>query len=257
MIDYHIHTCFSDGADTHEDCVRKAIKMGLAEIGFSDHICLNNPKWSVDKNDYQLMIETILSFQNSDELPLKVRFGLEVDYLPGKEKEIKEVLEQFPVDYLIGSVHYIKGWNFDTINKGYNKQDINKLYSDYFKLIQNAAMSGLFDIIGHADVIKKFNYYPSINLDNLYRETATIFKKSNVVVELNTSGLSKPCKEFYPSNDFLKYCFFNDVPVTLGSDAHQSNDISKNFSLATEKLKETGYRKIAVFEKRKRSFINL
>jgi len=257
MIDYHIHTSLSDGLDTHEDCLRMAAQYDMKEIGFSDHICINFPKWSVRSENFSFMKEKIRKLKNIKELPFKVKFGIEMDYFYGKESEVKLIIENLQVDYVIGSVHFIDGWNFDTDPTNYTNMNIDTLYLEYFALLKQSALSGLFDIIGHADVIKKFAYYPSFKLTNLYKETAKAFKKSDVAIELNTSGLHKPCNEFYPSEEFLKICKKENVPVTLGSDAHQAVDIAQNFSKAKALLKTIGYKKIAVFENRKRSFVSI
>lgn len=257
MIDYHIHTTLSDGLDTHEDCLRMAAHYNMNEIGFSDHICLNYPNWSVRPDDFLFMKTKIQQLKNIKELPFKVRFGIEMDYLPGREEEIKLIIDSLGVDYVIGSVHFVNGWNFDTDPSNYDDKNIDLLYTDYFKLLQQSALSGLFDIIGHADVIKKFAYYPSFKLTKLYRSTVKAFKKADVVIELNTSGLDKPCNEFYPSEEFLKICRKEKIPVTLGSDAHQAIDIARNFNKAIALLKTIGYKQIAIFENRKRSFISI
>lgn len=257
MVDYHIHTTLSDGIDSHDNCLRMAAQYNMSEIGFSDHICLNYPIWAVPSDKLFFMRDTILKLKNNKELPFKVRFGIEMDYLLGRENEIKQLIENLQPDYVIGSVHYIDGWNFDTDPAGYSQKNIDLLYKDYFDLLIRTAKYGLFDIIGHADVIKKFGYYPTFKLGNFYKEAAKAFKKADVTIELNTSGLYKPCNEFYPSEEFLKICRKENVPVTLGSDAHQAIDIARNFSKANLLLKNTGYKQIAVFENRKRSFITI
>ncbi|OFX86397.1 MAG: hypothetical protein A2W99_13475 [Bacteroidetes bacterium GWF2_33_16] len=257
MIDYHIHTLLSDGKDTHEACLRMAAQYNMNEIGFSDHICLTFPHWSVAESNFVPMKEEIRKIKNIQELPFKVKFGIEMDYLPNREEEIKNVIDKLKVDYVIGSVHFINGWNFDTDPSSYINKSIDSLYTDYFELLQRSTSSGLFDIIGHADVIKKFGYYPSFKLTDLYKQAAKSFRKANIVIELNTSGLAKPCNEFYPSEEFLKICKKEKVPVTLGSDAHQAVDIARNFTKAINLLKATGYKQIAVFENRNRSFVSI
>ncbi|HAN18637.1 MAG: hypothetical protein A2X13_13585 [Bacteroidetes bacterium GWC2_33_15] len=255
MTDYHIHTILSDGIDTHEACLRMASEYNVSEIGFSDHICLNYPEWAVREEDLTYMKEKVTKIKNTTDLPFKVKFGAEIDYLSDKKDEIQTIIQKLKLDYVIGSVHFINGWNFDTEPFNYETKNIDHLYNEYFRLIQEAAISGLFDIIGHADVIKKFNYKPSFKLDKLYKQTAKIFSKADIAIELNTSGLFKPCNEYYPSTEFLKMCFKEKVPVTLGSDAHQAVDIARNFKKAINLLKVTGYKQIAVFEKRKRTLI--
>ena len=256
MIDYHTHSIYSDGKSTYLDLLQEANRKGIVELGFSDHLCLNYPEWALKKEDFERVKQEIIQLKKETEL-VNIRFGLEVDYLEGKELEIKEQLSQFPLDYVIGSIHYVNGWNFDTSTERYSRLDINKFYSDYSDLLNKAASSRLFDIIGHADVVKKFNFKPSFCLDDYYEKSAKVFRNANVVIELNTSGKDKPCNEFYPSDKFLEFCFLNNVSVTLGSDAHLATDLARYYSEAIQKLISIGYRRIAVFKKRKRSFLNL
>ncbi len=255
MIDYHIHTNFSDGKNSHEEIIRSAKELNLTEIGFSDHLCLNFPNWAIGLNDIESIANKIILLKN--EKDIIVKFGFEVDYLDDKKDEIAEIIDKLPLDYTIGSIHYIKNWNFDTNKKMFKKLDIDQFYLDYFSLINKAAQSGLFDIIGHIDLAKKFNYYPSFDLNTLYQQTAKVLKESDVAFELNTSGLDKRCNEFYPSEPFLQILFQHDIPVTLGSDTHKTEDLARYFNEAISLLKKIGYTRIARFTNRKRDYVNI
>ena len=255
MLDYPIHTSFSDGKNSHEEIINHAVKSKLSEIGFSDHLCLYFPKWAIKPDDQETITTKILSLKKEKEI--NVKFGFEVDYLPDKEEEIRILLKNIPLDYVIGSVHFIKDWNFDTNKEKFKTLDIDQFYLDYFSLIQKTAQSGLFDIIGHIDLAKKFGYFPSFDLHDLYHKTAKILSESDVAFELNTSGLDKDCKEFYPSEQFLKILFQHNVPVTLGSDTHQVENLGRYFNDAINLLKKTGYSRIARFTNRKRDYINI
>lgn len=152
MIDYHTHSILSDGKDSYEDMIQIAITKGLDEIGFSDHVCLRPVNWAVRLNDIPVMSQQILDLKYKYEDQIKIKYGIEVDYFPGRENEINELIESIPVDYVIGSIHFIGDWNFDTDQSLYGKWSNDKLYEKYFHLVQQAAISGLFDIIGHIDI---------------------------------------------------------------------------------------------------------
>lgn len=254
--DYHMHTQFSDGHHTHEEMIYSAEVSGFTEIGFSDHISLKPVGWAMDLTRIPELIDTINHIQHRS-TPLTVRFGAEVDYIPTLLGDTRKLLQSLPLDYVIGSVHFIDDWNFDTDINGYETIDINNFYRTYFRLISEAAQSRIFDIIGHADLAKKFAVYPTFNLNKLYEETARVFRESGVVVELNTSGKNKPCAEFYPSVDFLEVLHHYHVPITLGSDAHVEQNIGQYFEEAVKLLKSIGYKEIATFKQRKRSSIPL
>jgi histidinol-phosphatase (PHP family) len=180
-----------------------------------------------------------------------------MDYFPDKEEEIRQIISYFPVDYVIGSVHFIGDWNFDSDRSLYGKWSNNELYQMYFKLVQRAAKSGLFDVIGHFDLIKKLQCWPETDQTALFDETLKIIKEANVVIELNTSGIDRPCGEFFPNRDILFSACKLGIPVTLGSDAHQPNQVARHFYTAVALLKEVGYTKIIRFRNRQRGEIEI
>ena len=257
MVDYHTHSILSDGKNTYEEMVQVAIEKGLDEIGFSDHICLQPFDWAIRMEDIPVMTEQITDLKLKYKNQIAIRYGIEVDYFPDCEKELKELIETIPVDYVIGSVHFIDDWNFDTDKSLYGKWTNDQVYHMYFGLIQQAANSGLFDIIGHIDIIKKFRIYPESNQDKLFEETIKVIKANNLVVEFNTGGIDRPCAEYHPGPKLLEFCYKHHVPLTLTSDAHRSVDIARHYEGATEMLRKIGYTEITGFNKKVRRTIRL
>ncbi|MDD2889979.1 MAG: histidinol-phosphatase HisJ family protein [bacterium] len=257
MIDYHIHTIFSDGSGTHEEYLKAAIKKGMTEIGFSDHICFKKVEWTMKISDIPIVIEKIQSMNKESAIPIK--FGIELDFLPGFENETKEFIKKYPFDYVIGSVHHLDDWCFDSPKqvKGYEKWDIDELYVLYFDLVRKAASTGLFDIIAHPDVIKKFGHRPTKNIDDLLEETAKALKEGDVCIDINTSGLIKPCKEIYPGKQLLEMCYKNGVPITFGSDSHLPARVGADFDYAAKLVRDAGYTKSVKFTGRKREFVEI
>ena len=257
MVDYHTHSILSDGKDSYEEMVRVAITKGLDEIGFSDHVCLKPVDWAISLIDIPVMTEQILDLKLKYKGQIKIRYGIEMDYFPGVDTELKELIESLPVDYVIGSVHFIGDWNFDTDQSLYGKWPNDQLYGEYFVLIQKAAASGLFDIIGHLDIIKKFRIYPESNQSKLFEDTIKIIKKHDLVVELNTGGIDRPCADFSPGLKLLEMCYRHNVPVTLCSDAHNAYQIARHFKSAIDLLTQIGYQEIVGFKNRTRRMIRL
>lgn len=262
ILDYHIHTKMCGHATGElEEYLDTAVRKELTEIGFADHLPLYflTPEnmltgYAMTEAELPVYVDTVLRLRENS--PVVVKLGVEADYVPGYEGELRKLLNAYPFDYVIGSVHFIDGWSFDNQEEidGYSKWDIGDLYERYFALVRQAAMSGLFDIMAHPDLIKKFNYKPSKDLMPLYEETVTAFKKAGVCVEVNTAGLRCPVREIYPSSGFLSAAFRYGLPVTLGSDAHRPDITGAELSLALALIKSTGYTKVAVFEGRNRSF---
>lgn len=257
MVDYHMHSILSDGQDTYEEMVWTAISKGLDEIGFTDHVCLKPVDWAIRLEDIPVMTEQIFDLKSKYQDQIKIRYGIEVDYFPGREEELKQVIESIPVDYVIGSVHFIGDWNFDTDQSLYGKWSNDKLYEKYFSLVQQAAQSGLFDVIGHLDIIKKFRVYPESNQDKLFEDTIKIIRDYNLVVELNTGGMDRPCAEYTPGPRLLEMCYRYHVPVTLSSDAHRAVQIARHYESAVYLLSQIGYTEIVGFNGRNRRMIRL
>ncbi|MFP4621555.1 MAG: histidinol-phosphatase [Bacteroidales bacterium] len=255
--DYHTHTVYSDGKSDHQSYLQQAFYSGIDEVGFSDHFTIRKTDWGVPKNKIEYLTEKINFLKKHKDLPIAVKFGAEVDYIPEREKEIASFINSLPLDYVIGSVHFMGDWNFDTDPEGFKNKNIDELYENYFTLVRKAILSNLYDVMGHIDVIKKFAYYPSFDPYEWYKKIIRSLNRKNTVVEINTNGLNKPCREFYPEKDFVEMCFQSNIPVTLGSDAHAANEVGQYFNKAVEMLKTIGYRKVATFSKRKRKMVIL
>jgi histidinol-phosphatase (PHP family) len=235
--------------------VRTAIKRGFNEIGFSDHFCIKaDCKWAVNSEGIYLLQEAIEKVKEKFSGQIEILFGLEVDYFPGEEKLISKALAPFNFDYVIGSIHFLDDWNYDTDRSRYDKYDNDLLYKWYFKELQKAASSGLFDIMAHPDLIKKFQIWPYSSQRELYEETAKIFAESGVAYEINTSGIDRPCGEFFPGEEFMNALYNAGVPVTLGSDSHKAKQIGRYFEEAVNLLKKTGYEEIVRFRGRNKIY---
>jgi histidinol-phosphatase (PHP family) len=257
LVDYHVHTFLSgDARGEILDCVKIAVVKGLKEIGISDHFAppklrdkLDNPPNYKNLSDYVKIVEDVKR-RVKDYIKLKV--GVEVDFIPELADEIKEALKDLSFDYVIGSVHFIDGWGFDNPKYilEYRKWDLATLYKKYFMALQSCAESKIFDIIGHPDLIKKFGYKLKADITDLYLTTAEVFKESDVCIEVNTSGLRHPCKEIYPDKLFLKICHDEGIQITFGSDAHKPEDIGMDFDKALSLVKEVGYKFTTTFTRR-------
>ena len=163
------------------------------------------------------------------------------------------------LDYLMGSVHHIGNWLIDSEKQveEWKRRDVDQVYKQYFDLVQALVKTRLFDIVGHLDLVKKFNFRPKCDLNDLLLETVKTIGKSGMCIEVNTGGLRKPCREVYPSKGLLKMCFDIGLPITFGSDAHSPEDVGTGFEKAAHLVKAIGYDEIVRFTKRKRDFVKL
>ena len=254
--DYHLHTRYSDGKREPEAYIEAAIKLGLKEIGFSDHL---NPSggdtlWCMDHKKLPDYAEHILRLKK-EHSEIAVRLGLEIDYLPGKEKETEYIINSLPFDYIIGSVHYMSECRVELGPEFYIGKDIDLIYENYFNLVCEAASTGFFDIMGHPDLVRIHRFSPDAEITHLYSMMASAFEIHDVAFELNTNGRNKPLHDFYPDRKYLNIFAEHGVPVCVNSDAHFPERTGQYFKEAYELLKRAGYREMAVFERRERYMI--
>jgi histidinol-phosphatase (PHP family) len=257
LIDYHIHTRFSHGKGDLIDYVDEAVKRKIDEIGFSDHVHFEKVDWSMNLADLPNYVNKITLLKKASKISIKM--GLEVDFVPSKMNNLMRMINKFDFDYLVGSVHFIGDWLIDDEKQmhKWRRKNVDEVYQQYFALVRNMAKSGLFDIVGHLDLVKKFDFRPKKDITSLLLETVETISKSKMCVEINTSGLRKPCREIYPSEKLIKMCFDNGLPITLGSDAHSPEEVGADFDKAVGLLRKVGYFEIVRFTGRNREFVEL
>jgi histidinol-phosphatase (PHP family) len=255
--DYHIHSTYSDGRSAPEDYIAPAIAAGLSEIGFSEHLNLFSDKDGsvMDLAEMSGYLENIDTLRKNNAL-IKVKTGLEVDFFEGKEKETGEYLNPLKLDYLIGSVHYIGEKTVDNGPELYEGKSIDSLFESYIDTVCAAAASGLFDIIGHCDLIRIYGFRPSGDPEPLYRKLARAMKNNNVAFEVNTNGRNRPLADFYPDRKYLGIFREENIPVCVNSDAHMPSRVGQYFDEAYELLRYVGFTEMAVFDKRARHMVS-
>jgi histidinol-phosphatase (PHP family) len=264
FVDYHTHNSLCKHAEGNiEEYVAHAVKIGLKEIGCSDHAPMPNDfdiqhRMNVHQF-HQVYKPEVLALREKYKDRITVKFALEGDFYPGTEMYVKEFNSQHEFDYIIGSVHYLGEWGFDNpvfVHK-YEERNVNEVYEQYYDHIVRSAGSKLFDIIGHCDLVKKFGHRPSKNIEEVLREAFKVVKAADMAVEINTSGLRKPVKEVYPSEQILKILREYQIPLALGSDAHAPTDVGKDFDVARQLIHTYGNGRISIFTNRQRSELSV
>lgn len=266
LVDYHVHTARCGHASgTLDEYVAHAREIGLGEMGFSDHLYLywlppdkRDPELGMAEHQLAEYVDEVRRLQREHD-DITIRLALEVDYVPGWEDRLADVLRFESWDYLLGSVHFIDEWGFDDprYTDRYREWDIDHLYERYFELVTAAAETVLFDVMAHLDLPKKFGHRPRRDLQPLYEQVAASLKRADVCVEISTAGLRKPVGELYPAPALLRACHTAGVPATLGSDAHQPFEVGADYDRSLALLREVGYTEFAVFEARRRTFRRL
>jgi histidinol-phosphatase (PHP family) len=267
LVDYHVHTARCGHASgAMERYVEHAIEAGLSELGFSDHLFMywlppreRDPELGMAEWEHDFYIEDVERCRARYKRDITIRLSTEADFIPGEEAKLEAILKRYDWDYVIGSVHFLDGWGFDDSRyiAGYAEWDIDELYTRYFSVVTDSAEAGLFDTIGHCDLVKKFGHRPTRSLTEDYAALASRFARAGVCVELNSSGLRKPVGEIYPHPDLLRALRRADVPITLGSDAHAPGEVAAALDDGVEMLRSAGYTSFVRYQRRTRVAVEL
>ena len=261
--DYHMHTplCRHAKGEPTEYAAR-AVQLGLSEIGFSDHSPMRQDDfddWRMFASQLDEYVEKVRKAQR-DYPQLIIKLALEVDYLPGHEDWIRELAARHSWDYFIGSVHYVsETWDFDNPAKlsQWKARDPFEVWSAYFDRMTMAAETKLFQIMGHADLAKKFCFVPKEDCTPLFTRFLDACRKTGTAIELNTAGLRKDCKEIYPSRRILSLAYERQVPITFGSDAHAPEEVGLDFDKAIQLARDVGYTHTLRFTQRRTNEVKL
>jgi histidinol-phosphatase (PHP family) len=267
LVDYHVHTARCGHATgAMQRYVEHAIEAGLTELGFSDHLFMywlpadrRDPELGMAEWEHDFYIEDVERCRGRYAADITIRLSTEADFIPGHERELESILRRYDWDYVIGSVHFIDDWGFDDARylSGFDAWDVDALYGRYFGLVGASAETGLFDTIGHADLVKKFGHRATCDLSEAYARLASRLARAGVCVEVNTAGLRKPVGEIYPHPDLLRACCTAGVPVTLGSDAHAPGEVAADLASATDLMRSVGYDAFVAYTRRQRSEVRL
>lgn len=260
--------------------LEEAKRKGLREVGIVDHLYrfketqsyfekyvdISNTSLGNKQRKWlnQVMTESMEGFacaiteakKRWEAEGITLRLGIEADYFPGGEEELKELLGSFKWDYVIGSVHFIDGWGFDNPETQhlFLNHELNTLYENFFNLVEKAIRSQLFNFVAHLDNLKVFNFRPDERLLlKYYEKISKALIESDTATEINAGLYYRyPVKEMCPSPRFLDVLINNGVIFTTSSDAHFPDDIGAFIDLNTDTLLSKGITEIATFEKRER-----
>jgi histidinol-phosphatase (PHP family) len=233
----------------------------MEEIGFADHAPAEggyDPAWRMDLRDFPSYAQMVKQLQ--DQGAPRVLFGIEADYYEGCESFLRIWLPRQKFDYVVGSIHYLGPWGFDNPANldRWRTADIRAVWRDYFAIVQRMAATGLYDILGHFDVPKKFGHrLDDRTLKELAAPALDAIAGAQMGIEINTSGLRRPIAEQYPSLFLLGLMHDREIPICFGSDAHRPGDVGAGFATALAVARQAGYTAYARYRQRRRSLVPL
>ncbi len=262
--DYHMHTprCHHAQGDV-TSYAEAALAAGLTEIGISDHAPMPpgfEDDWRMDMAELDDYRDEVLAARQAFAGRLEIRLGLEADYRPGSEAAVADMIASRDWDYVIGSVHYIEGWDFDNPDKlrEWDGRDLEQAWCDYFALVARSAETGLFDIIGHPDLIKKFGHRPPRNnprVADAMEAMLQAVKRAGCALEISSAGLRKPVGEIYPHPRIIRRAAELGIPFAFGSDAHRPEDVGHAMDDCLQLLLECGIHEVCAFARRQRRMV--
>ena len=255
----HTHSIFCDGNDTIEEMVEMAITKNFKVLGFSSHGPFVDDECSIPMEKLDDYIKEVKRVKQKYADKIKIYLGIEEDALG-----IKFNHDTF--DYIIGSVHKVfDGKKYQTID--YRKDITNKIILEgyngnylefagsYFREMEKLINDPQVDIIGHFDLIQKYNEDESmIAFDNLaylelcYKVLDKIIA-ANKIIEVNTGAIARGYRSKpYPHELLLAYIAKNKGMICLNSDCHDLNYLDCYYDESMQLIKNCDFDSMMILD---------
>ena len=261
MLDNHVHTTFSsDGKDSMEAVIKRAIDMGVKHLTFTDHMEYNTDRFSIDFDKY---CKTIEEFKYRYKDDLNIYKGIEVGYQKHLKEDINKIINKYKFDFVLCSTHTVDKINVPNPKffQGYSKE---QAYRRYFEsILETVSNFENFDVYGHLDyVIRYGNFEENKVIYNDYKDVLDALLLRIIYndkgIELNTSGIRYNMGAMHPNKSILKrYKELGGEIITVGSDSHRATDLCKDFTKAYDMLQFLDYRYVCMFKERQPVFFNI
>lgn len=279
-IDYHMHLEYgSYDEEWAEGFFAAAAQRGLTEIGFSEHshtfpefkelyyedLVLDDSfigRFQQDwlrRNKFKYSIDDYFRFVAKLRQKHDVKIGMEVCNFRDQGK-VADILKDYKFDYLIGSVHFLKGWAYDSseIKAEWERHSLQDIYEWYTEEVEKLADSGLYDVLGHPFNIRLFKYFPDFDVTPYLERVARAMKKADMAVDVNTGTYYRyPVQEISPYPDFMRVAAKYGLSIVITSDAHKPEDCGAYHDEAVKYAASFGFDHSLRFHERRREAIAL
>jgi histidinol-phosphatase (PHP family) len=270
LLDLHVHsTCSADGASSIPGYARRAAALGLAEVGFCEHADFDPRDRSYGYLDLERYDREIAAGRAAAP-GVRLRQGVEITYQASLEAEIRTWLAARTWDTVVASVHlvdYADGWAIvsepGAVEGYFASHSQRQAYIPYFEELLRAVRSGLGDVVGHLDLVKRYGAghygrFDPADFRDAIRAVLRAAVDGGVGLEINTSGLRQPPGEPYPGLAVLRwYRELGGEILTIGSDAHHVDHLGYGLVDALALARAAGFRAITTFEARQPRWIDL
>lgn len=234
--DYHVHTarCGHAGG-TMREYAEAGLRRGLSEMVFTDHLPLYflpgedpGPALAMTRAELPGYVEEVLALREEYRGRIDILLGIEADYAEGHEAALRELLSGHDWDVVLGSVHWVAGAWIDAPDaaRRHDTEGTIFLWWEYWRLVTKACATGLFDVMAHFDLPKKFGHRMPASLAASEERAVEAARASGVAVEVSSAGLRKPVEEEYPAPALLSRLACAGVPIVFSSDAHAPAEVA-------------------------------
>jgi histidinol-phosphatase (PHP family) len=254
-VDYHTHICES----TIDAMLASAVEKDVCEYGVSEHIFMLDEGHLVfplvpeegRRFTREWYVETCLDRSRTS--PVSIRLGLEVDYVPGTEALVANVLAGVEWDYLIGSIHEIDGidlFEYAPVDEG----DGQRLWRRYYELSIAAIESGTFDVLAHPVRNMINNPHVPEDIGDVLDAVAKAATRNSVALELNGEDT-----RLWPEmvTALAQAAGRAGCAVSLGSDAHRPETVAQSLLVASSIAAEARVPGVVSFQRRDRRILAL
>lgn len=277
IIDSHIHTHYSHGKSEIYEIINYALNQGIDNIGFSEHFHYDfldkseiptvngRPVEGTLKNNFKMYYKTLERAKKEFKNKINIRIGVEVDYVIGKDNEIKTSLNEMPFindykeenperkydfDFIMGATHFI-GEDLKYFSD-YKQRGDDWMLNEYFNSLKQSIKSGLFNIIAHPELIKFYIDADEKYYNDKLDEITDLLKEYELAIDVNTDYMKgdyfNNIEKINPGILMLRMCKDKNIPLVLGSDAHQFNRIGNCFEEVKKIIKDIGIESLFYFQ---------
>jgi histidinol-phosphatase (PHP family) len=263
IVDYHVHTPYCGHAHGQIiQYIQTAIQKGMSEICFTDHLgryYLSKVQkrrywdWGMNERDLARYFTELSDLKEVFGNQIKIKFGLEIDYIEGAEEILHGIIGKYPLDFCIGSIHCLPRFSWKHISEIQGCEP-DLVYKDYFRLVRAALKSKIFHSIAHIDFIWRYVKWPELNKESVFEEIVDTIKTAaeyKTCVEINANGyIWAKGNQLHPNDPFdffLEQIKRFNASITIGSDAHEPFLVGKAFPAIIALLKEKGLNTVCCF----------
>jgi histidinol-phosphatase (PHP family) len=201
------------------------------------------------------MADYVRVIEDAKAAGLPVSLGIEMDWIPGRADDLRSLLGAYDWDIVLGSVHWIGAWGFDTLSiqvqaDEWGKRAVAGVFDAYAQLLRDLASSRLADVLAHPDLPKIAGHRPASSTP-LHEAIVEAAASGGCAVEMNSNGRNTPAAEAYPHAGVLSRAREGGLAITLASDAHQPERVGERFDDLAALAAAAGYAQFASFEARR------